>query len=145
MRQLKEALIGKHNDKNAATYQIIDKATKKDLSTGDVVILNDYSVGYVISGQDFKSADIWLDKYRTGYGSIIFPEYTQKDSFSYIGIGHYTDDLVAPSGMENLNVYLVIKGIASVELRKDAHALWKWFIQDKGFMPYIPKEIVSHL
>ena len=86
MRQLKEALIGKHNDKNAATYQIIDKATKKDLSTGDVVILNDYSVGYVISGQDFKSADIWLDKYRTGYGSIIFPEYTQKDSFSYIGM-----------------------------------------------------------
>lgn len=145
MRQLKEALIGSHNHKNSATYQLLDNATKKDLSTGDVVILNDYSIGYVISEQDFRSSDIRLSKYKQEGGSVIFPEYTKTDSFTFAGIRLYTNDLVAPAGMENLNVYLVIKGIASKNLRKDAHELWKWFTQDKEFMPYVPKEIAAHL
>ena len=60
MRQLKEALIGKHNVNRAHindVTKVLKKFTKKNLVTGDMVILKDKSIGMFISGEDIKDSD----------------------------------------------------------------------------------------
>lgn len=148
MKSLTEALIGKNNSQKAlAGGRLLRKFTKKDLETGDIVILNDYTAGMYISESDFKDADRYFrNVFFSEEGSVIFPKFEKIHEFDWVGIKDYDDDLKAPRfAAETLSVLAILKYVADPNLRKDKIKLWDWFIKEKNYVNYLPQEIAKNI
>lgn len=148
MRQLKEALIGKHNaQKSSAGGKLLKKFTKKDLETGDIVILKDYTAGMYISESDFKDSDRhFRDVFYSEEGSVVFPKFEKIHEFDWVGVADYNDNLIAPSFVaDSLSVLVILKHVADPNLRKDKVKLWDWFIKEKNYVNYLPPEIAKNM
>lgn len=150
MKTLLEALIGKHNVSNAhalVSAKVLKKFTKKDLITGDMIILKDKSIGMFVRGEDLKDSDDFVSQqYECKNGIIIFPNWYRKDNFEYCNIDDYNHNLTTYTDFVELSVKYVIKGIIDPNLRKNKHMFWS-FINDKSnydeLLPYDVLEFIE--
>lgn len=145
---LDEALINSRNiDNVSAGGKLLKKFTKKDLETGDIVILKDYTAGMYISEPDFKDSDRYFrDVFYSREGSVVFPKFEKIHDFEWVDVSDYNDNLISPSFVaDSLSVLVILKHVADPNLRKDKVKLWDWFIREKNYVNYLPPEIAKNM
>lgn len=149
MRQLKEALIGKHNVSKAhinGVTKVLKKFTKKDLDTGDMVILKDKSIGMFISGEDIKDSDDFVGRqYECKNGIFIFPDWHRTDSFEYCDINDYDNDLDTVTDFNELSVKYIIKRIIDPNLRKNSHKCWSFMKDTSNYDELLPEDVLEFI
>lgn len=149
MRQLKEALIGKHNVNRAHindVTKVLKKFTKKNLVTGDMVILKDKSIGMFISGEDIKDSDDLVgQQYACKNGILIFPDWHIKDRFEYCDINDYANDLDTVTDFNELSVKYIVKDIIDPNLRKNSHKCWSFMSDTSNYDELLPEDVLEFI
>lgn len=149
MKTLLEALIGKYNVSNAHTVspnRVLEKFSKKDLITGDMVILKDKSIGMFISGKDIKDSDDFVNQqYSCKDGIIIFPNWYKKDEFEYCDINDYDDDLDTTTDYNDLSVKYIIKNVIDPKFRKHRHICWSFMNDKSNYDELLPENVLEFL
>ena len=149
MRQLKEALIGRHNVSKAhinSVTKVLEKFTKKDLATGDMVILKDKSIGIFISGKDLKdSDDLFGQQYKCKNGAFVFPDWHIKDRFEFCDINDYMNDLKTTSSFDELTVKYIIKNIFDPNLRRNKSKCWEFMSDISNYDEILPENVLEFI
>lgn len=149
MKTLLEALIGRYNVSNAHTVglnRVLERFSKKDLVTGDMVILKDKSIGMFISGKDMKDSDEFVSQqYACKDGIFIFPNWYKKDAFEYCDINDYENDLSTPSNIDDLSVKYIIRNIIDPRIRKNRHTCWSFLNTKSNYDELFPDNVLEFL
>lgn len=129
MRQLKEALIGRHNIDSVGSYTT--RIIKKEFSTGDVVLMRNGNIGVIVFIKDIKKENLYYGIHVSSeYGSMIEPELEETDHFTGLALNSYRDDGTS-MWVDDFDIIKVIKKAISVNICKDPSKLYHELTSNK--------------
>lgn len=129
MRQLKEALIGRHNIDSVGSYTT--RIIKKEFSTGDVVLMRNGNIGVIVFIKDIKKENLYYGIHVSEeYGSMIEPDLEETNHFSGLALNSYRDDGTS-MWVDDFDIIRIQKKAISVNICKDPSKLYRELTSNK--------------
>lgn len=128
MRQLKEALIGRHNIDSVVSYTT--RIIKKEFSTGDVILMKNGNIGVIVFIKDIKNENLYYGIHISEYGSMIEPELEMTDTFTGLALDSYRDDGTS-MWVADFDIIKVIKKAIPVNICKNPSRLYRELTSNK--------------
>lgn len=130
MRQLKEALIGRHNiDLTGGSYTT--RINKKEFSTGDVVLMRNGNIGVIVFIKDIKEEDLYNGIHvHEQYGSMVEPDLEEPNCFSGLALNSYAND-GRSMWVEDFDIIKIKKKAISVNVCRNPSKLYRELTSNK--------------
>lgn len=138
MKTLLEALIGRHNDKNASKGAEFIRVSKSNLKDGDICLSKDgWNVGMYISRPTTEMYRFAKDiDAGPGEPAILFFNVAEDGEFTMLGLSNYDNDLKEVNDDSDASIAKIVRGLFDPSKVKNVKEVERFLMDDTKYSEY---------